>query len=105
VQRLRLVVAVFAVAIVVSIGAVLALAAPGALSQAASPNAGAAKSEYCPAGEQARRKAALRHFQKNMLKNRRRFFRTHKSPAARKRFVKKQQKQLRALRRAIASCD
>jgi hypothetical protein len=101
VMRLRLVFALLAVSIV----AVVALAAPSAISRAASPNASAAKSEYCPAGEADRRKAVLARFVKHMKANRRKFFRTHHSRKARARFVKKQLQQLHALQRAAASCD
>ena len=104
-MRLRLVFALLAVSIVVSIGAVVALAAPGAVSQAASPNASASSSEYCPAGESDRRKAVLHRFVKHMKANRRKFFRTHHSRKARAHFVKKQLRQLHALQRAAASCD
>ena len=88
----------------VALFAVVALAAPHAVSRTAAPHAGAAQAEYCPKGEKARRQRALRAYQRQMVRNRKAFFRTHPSPAQRRAFVKKQQAQLRALVRAVARC-
>ena len=46
----------------------------------------------------------LKAFQRGMKAAKRRYFRAHRSPKTRKRFVQKQRKQLAALRRARARC-
>jgi streptogramin lyase len=56
----------------------------------------------CAAAEKAQRERALSRYQRTMIVDRRAFFRTHKSLGIRRRFVRRQQAKLRALRRAAA---
>jgi virginiamycin B lyase len=64
----------------------------------------AVKTADCTAAEKARRQRALARYLRTMGKKRRAFFRTHKSPRARRAFVRRQKAKLRALRRA-AACE
>ena len=104
-KAVRISLAVVAASAAVALFAVFALAAPNAVSRTVAPNAGAAQAEYCPKGERARRVRALKAYQRQMVRNRKAFFRTHPRPAQRRAFVKKQKAQLRALQRAVARCN
>ncbi len=97
----RILLASAATAVVVATLAVVGLAAPAAVS----PHGSAAQAEYCPAGEQAARSAAVKKYAKQMTAARKRFFKTTKSVKARKAFVRKQQAQHQALKRALARCN
>lgn len=101
VKLARILLACAAAAVVVATLAVVGLAAPAAVS----PHGSAARAEYCPAGEHEARAADVKRYVKQMVSAQKRFFRTTKSIRARKAFVKKQQAQLKALKRALARCN
>ena len=101
----RIVLVVVSAAALVGIGAVVALAAPGSLGRAASPHGGAAQSVYCPPRLVRQLKASIAAYQRRMLKDRARYFRTHKSPQQRARFVRLQRQQLQTLKRRLRRCD
>ncbi len=101
VKLVRILLATVAVAIALAALAVVGLAAPGAVS----PNTSAARAEYCPAGEQQARAAAVKRYVKQMKAAQKRYFKTTRSAKARKSFVRKQQAQLKTLKRALARCD
>lgn len=100
-KLVRILLACAAAAVVVATLAVVGLAAPAAVS----PHASAARAEYCPAGEETARAAAVKRYAKQMAAAQKKFFKTTRSAKARKAFVKKQQAQLRVLKRALARCD
>jgi hypothetical protein len=104
VRAARIVLAVVAAAALVAIGAVVALAAPGSLGRAASPQGGAAQAVYCPPRLVRQLKAAVAAYQKRILKDRARYFRTHRSPVQRAKFVRLQRHQLEALQRRLKRC-
>lgn len=101
VKLARILLMAAACALVVATLAVVGLAAPAAVS----PHASAARAEYCPAGEQEAREDAVKRYAKQMAAAQKKFFKTTRSAKARKAFVKKQQAQLKALKRALARCD
>lgn len=105
VRPIRIVLAVVSAAALVGIGAVVAVAAPGALGRAASPQGGAAQSVYCPPRLIRQLKASIAAYQKRILKDRARYFRTHKSAKQRARFVRLQRQQLQTLQRRLRRCD
>jgi M6 family metalloprotease-like protein len=72
------------------------LATPGAVSGQESVRA------VCTQAEKTKRVRALDAYRKEMRVARKRYFTTHKDPAARKRFVERQQARLRVLQRAAA---
>jgi hypothetical protein len=84
----------------------VSVAAVGGASPAspatAGPSAAAVKTADCTAAEKARRQRSLAAYLGTMMKERRAFFRLHKSPRARRAFLRRQQAKLRALKRAAA---
>ena len=104
-KALRLLIVTASAALVLAVLAVVAVAAPDAVRLAASPSAGAATAEYCPQGEEARRKAAVKRYLKQMPAAKKAYFRRVRSAKLRKAFVKKQAAQLKALQRAVQNCD
>jgi hypothetical protein len=104
VKAARIVLAVVSAAALVGIGAVVALAAPGSLGRAASPQGGAAQSVYCPPRLKRQLKSSIAAYQKRMLKDRARYFRAHRSPVQRAKFVRLQRKQLETLQRRLRRC-
>jgi hypothetical protein len=104
-KLLRALLAAASITAILALGAVVAFAAPGAVARTASPSASAAHAVYCPQQEKARRKAALKTFDRQMLAQRRTFFRTHPKAKARKAFVKAQNVTRNRLVRAFAACE
>jgi hypothetical protein len=97
--------AVLAVAALLTVGAVVALAAPGSLGRAASPRGGAAVAVYCPTGLSKQLKAAVSGYRKRMVRDRTRYFRTHKSAKQRANFARLQSTQLAALQKKLRKCS
>jgi hypothetical protein len=104
VKAARIVLAVVAAAALLAIGAVVALAAPGSIGRAASPQGGAAQSVYCSPRLKRQLKRSIAAYQKRILKDRARYFRTHPSPVQRARFIRLQRKQLQMLQRRLKRC-
>ena len=119
VKTARILIATLATTLTLALGAVVALAAPGAVTKASSPQAGAAKAAYCPAGEKKRRQqefkraqAQLKAFQKGQLAARKQYFRTHPKAKDRVAFLKRQKAQEKAMKaivkrkqREFAQCE
>jgi hypothetical protein len=105
VRTARTFVAAVAIAALVAVFALVAFAAPGAVAQVASPSASAARAEYCPPEELKARKDALKAFQKTMLAKRKAYFKKHPKGKDRAAFVKKQNNELKRLKRELANCD
>jgi M6 family metalloprotease-like protein/uncharacterized repeat protein (TIGR01451 family) len=83
------------------VGAIaLAVAVPAAATHARA----SARRVSCSAAERSRRVARLHRYEKQLARARRRYFRTHKGKRARAAFVRRQQAQLRRLKRAVAAC-
>jgi hypothetical protein len=104
-KLLRNLLAAASVSAIMAIGAVVAFAAPNSVANIASPSASAAHAVYCPPGEKAHRKQALKAFERRMKLQRKAFFRTHPKAKARKAFVKAQNKTRNRLVRSFASCE
>ncbi len=102
--KVRLALAVLALAALLTLGAVVAVAAPDALGRAASPKAGAAHLEYCPQPEKNRRIADLKYTQSHAAAAKKAYFAKHKKAKDRAAFVKAQQAHIKALQKAIANC-
>jgi hypothetical protein len=105
VKFIRTLLAAASVTAILALGAVVALAAPGAVTRTASPSASAAHDVYCPKQERARRKTALKTFERSMLAKRKAYFRTHPKAKARKAFVKAQNTERNRLVRSFAACE
>ncbi len=107
-KTLRISLALLAAAALVAVGAVFAAAAPGSL---AARSAGA---QYCTASVKANRAAVvdalrrqvaqakrdLKTFRARQLADRRKFNRTHRGPAVRARFARRQDAQYAAVKKA-----
>jgi len=104
VKAARIVLAVVSASVLVGIAAVDALAAPGALGRAASPHGGAAQAVYCPPRTKAQLKRAIAAYQKRILRDRARYFRTHRSAKKRARFVRLQRQRLETLQKRLRRC-
>jgi M6 family metalloprotease-like protein len=87
------------VRLLVVAAAVVAVAAPGTHAELADRDARAAT---CTAAQKAKHQRALTAYKKQMRAARARYFKTHKDPAARRRFVAAQQARLKALKAAAA---
>ncbi len=98
---MRLFVAALAGTSVLVLGTLVATAAPRALF----PTASATRAEYCPPGELDRRLRAYKAFTKQMSRQRYRYFQLTRSPRLRAAFVRKQNAQQQALRRALLRCN
>jgi hypothetical protein len=105
VNAIRTLLAAASVAAILTLGAVVAFAAPGSVAKTASPSASAARAVYCPPEEKARRRQALKAFEKQMLAQRKAFFKTHPKAKARTAFVKSQNAARNRLVRAYAACE
>jgi len=77
-------------------------AAAFAVAAATSFDASALQGATCTAAQKAARQKALAAYRKRVLPARAAYFKTHKSPAERKRFVRRQRARLTALRAAAA---
>lgn len=111
-RKVQLTFASLALCAVLAFAAVVAFAAPASVRQAASPTASAAADVYCPRGEKRRRQNAvktaqrrLRTFNRQMLRTRKLYFRTHRGAAARARYVKRQKAQQKALKARIKAAQ
>jgi hypothetical protein len=102
---IRIAFASLSVVLLLALGAVVALAAPAAVTKAASPNGGAAQAAYCPPGVRKQLQATLAKFRKNMLAQRKAYFRTHPKGRDRAAFVKGQEAQLKTLQKKLARCS
>lgn len=88
----------------IGIGLVLLAAAAGSLGTTSEALAGpAASAATCTASQKAARVAAVVSYEKRIARDRKAFFRTHKSAKSRALFVRRQQTRLRALK-AAAGC-
>jgi hypothetical protein len=105
VKIIRSLLAAASVAAILTLGAVVAFAAPGAVTRTASPSASAARAVYCPQQEKARRRQALKTFEKQMLAQRKAYFKTHPKAKARTAFLKAQNTTHNRLVRAYAACE
>jgi hypothetical protein len=104
-KALRLLIATVSASLALAVLAVVALAAPGAVGNVASPSASAAAAEYCPPGVEARRKAVLKRYQRQMAAAKKAYYKKTRSTKLRQAFVKKQEAQLKALQRAVNACN
>ena len=102
--KVRLALAVLALAALLALGAVVAVAAPDALGRAASPKAGAGRMEYCPPAEKKRRIADLEYTQSHAAASKKAYFAKHPKAKDRAAYVKAQQARIKALQQAIANC-
>ena len=102
---IRIAFASLSAVLLLALGAVVALAAPAAVTKAATPAGGAAQAVYCPPGVRKQLKAAVATFRKNMLAQRKAYFRTHPSGRQRAAFVKGQEAQLKTLQKKLARCS
>ena len=93
-----------AVSVLLAVGALVGLAAPKAVANAASPNGGAGRAVYCPAGAKKQRQGELNAFVRTMAAARKKYFAAHPKPADRTAFLRSQQGQLHSLQRALAKC-
>jgi hypothetical protein len=105
VKTLRISLAAIAAAALLSVGAVVAFAAPGSLGRAASPEGGAARAVYCPAGLKKQLASSIAAYRKRMASDRTRYFRSHKSTKQRANFVRLQSQQLSALQKRLKRCS
>jgi hypothetical protein len=103
-KLVRLSLAGLSLAAVLALGAVVAFAAPNALGRAASPNGGAARAVYCSDGVVKQLKAVVKAYRQRIPRDRARYFKSHKSAAARARFVKLQKSQLATLQKKLGRC-
>ena len=104
-KLLRGLLAAASITAILALGAVVAFAAPGAVARTASPSASAAHAVYCPPEEKARRKSALKAYERQMQSQRKAYFRTHPKAKARADFVKAQNTTRNKLVRAYAACE
>src|SRR5438093_449359 len=102
---IRIAFASLSAVLLLALGAVVALAAPAAVTKAASPAGGAAQAAYCAPGVRKQLKSAVDKFRKNMLTQRKAFFRTHPKGRDRAAFVKGQEAQLKTLQKKLARCS
>src|SRR5437588_2478812 len=100
----RLALAGLSVLALLALGAVVAFAAPNSLGRAASPNGGAAHAVYCSDGTVRQLKATIKAYQVRIPRDRRRYFKAHKSTKTRARFVKLQNSQLATLKKKLGRC-
>ena len=88
----------------VAVWTLAGVASPASVGFAAAAHPSSADKQYCPAAVKKARKAAVQRYKKQMVAQRRAYFRRTRSPKLRRAFVRKQNAQLKALERALALC-
>ena len=80
------------------------VASPASVGLAAPAQPSAAAKQYCSAAVKKARKAAVQRYRRQLLVQRRAYFRRTRDPKLRAAFVRKQNAQLKALERVLKLC-